>query len=323
MKNIKKILKYLGNILMFVALIFIFKKLWTFNIDYSIVMKKNNFIILTIVTLFYAIIVFVSCIPWKIILEIISNKKFSFNEVTTIFCKANIMKYIPGNVFQYVGRNEFALKNDISHTDVGFATMLEVINTILGVILCALIFNAKGLFYWIDNYWQQYMWLLMLLVIFIIVAVIVLIFFKEKIKTFANRFISLLNKKSIILLIFNVLFSLVLNLCSALLFLVILKYVVGGEVTYGNISIIIGAFLISWLVGFLTIGSPGGIGVRELVMCLLLEGIMPEDVILLSMVLFRFITIFGDLFGLVLANMFSKYKKRNIKLNNDMQDIPE
>lgn len=323
MKNINKVLKYIGNILMVVALIFIFRKLLTFDIDYSVIFEPNNLIILVIVAILFSFTVFVTCVPWKNLLEMITGKKFKFNEVTLVFCKANIMKYIPGNVFQYVGRNEFALGNDISHSDVGFATILEIINTILGIILCSLIFNAKGLFYWIANYGNQYKYMIVILLIVIILVIIAFIFLKDKIKAFIGKLVKLINKKNVKVIIFNIVFSVVQNIITSILFLIILKYVVGGEVTYSNIPIIIGAFLISWLVGFLTIGSPGGIGVRELVMCLLLEGIMPEDVILLSIVVFRFITILGDLLAVVLAKSFNKYQKRNIAFKNDMPDITE
>lgn len=311
--KLKNAIKIIGNILMIIALIFIFKKLWTFDIDYSIVMKKNNFIVLTIITLIYALNMFIACIPWKFILQMISKEQYKFNEVAVIFCKANIMKYIPGNVFQYVGRNEFATKNGISHADVGFATLLEVINTLLGTVICILIFNASGLFYWISNYWNQYIWLIILFIIFIIIAVVIFIFLKEKIMSFINKLVSLINKRNCIIILINLLFSVIQNIANSILFLVILVYVVGGEVTYDKVSIIIGAFLISWLVGFLTIGSPGGIGVREMVMCLLLDGIMTEDVILLSILLFRFITIFGDLFGLIFAKQFNKYKIKQLE----------
>jgi len=55
------------------------------------------------------------------------------------------------------------------------------------------------------------------------------------------------------------------------------------------------AFALSWLSGFLAIGSPGGIGVREFVYVSLLPGTWDTNILTLAIVIFRFITIFADL----------------------------
>ncbi|OOG51070.1 lysylphosphatidylglycerol synthase domain-containing protein [Rhodanobacter sp. C01] len=50
----------------------------------------------------------------------------------------------------------------------------------------------------------------------------------------------------------------------------------------------------SWVVGFLVIGAPAGIGVREMVFLALLRGHMPESDILLLAAAFRIVTFSGD-----------------------------
>ncbi|MDF2617672.1 MAG: hypothetical protein K0S00_331 [Xanthobacteraceae bacterium] len=55
-----------------------------------------------------------------------------------------------------------------------------------------------------------------------------------------------------------------------------------------------GAFVIAWLVGMATPGSPAGLGVRELVLLFLLTGIGCEPDVLLAIVLGRIVNVAGD-----------------------------
>lgn len=56
-----------------------------------------------------------------------------------------------------------------------------------------------------------------------------------------------------------------------------------------------GAFLVSWLVGFVTPGAPAGLGVRELAFCSLLAGVVPSEALILAAAGFRLVTTCGDL----------------------------
>ncbi|MBP1475471.1 hypothetical protein J7I44_14245 [Frateuria sp. MAH-13] len=51
----------------------------------------------------------------------------------------------------------------------------------------------------------------------------------------------------------------------------------------------------SWVAGFVVIGAPGGLGVREVVFLALLHGHMPEKDILLLAAVFRIVTFGGDI----------------------------
>jgi len=57
---------------------------------------------------------------------------------------------------------------------------------------------------------------------------------------------------------------------------------------------VLSIFSLSWLAGFLTPGAPAGIGVREAVMIALMEGIIGTSNSLIISVLFRLVTITGD-----------------------------
>ncbi|MCX7512892.1 hypothetical protein [Frateuria sp. STR12] len=71
----------------------------------------------------------------------------------------------------------------------------------------------------------------------------------------------------------------------------------------GNISLLPAAAAASWVAGFLVVGAPAGVGVREMVFLTLLRGHMAEPDILLLAVAFRVITFGGDVLFLVLGLM--------------------
>jgi hypothetical protein len=56
-----------------------------------------------------------------------------------------------------------------------------------------------------------------------------------------------------------------------------------------------GAYVLAWLAGLVTPGAPAGLGVREIVLIFLLEGLVAERELLLAIVLGRVVTVIGDL----------------------------
>lgn len=56
-----------------------------------------------------------------------------------------------------------------------------------------------------------------------------------------------------------------------------------------------GAYVVAWLIGFITPGAPAGVGVREVILLFLLENLTSMEGILLSVVLGRVVNVIGDL----------------------------
>ncbi len=81
------------------------------------------------------------------------------------------------------------------------------------------------------------------------------------------------------------------------------------EIVLGNILTISGIYLISWLIGYVTPGAPGGLGVKEAVMVFLLSGIMQESDIILSAFILRFCNIIGDFLAFLLNKIINKTNK--------------
>lgn len=71
-----------------------------------------------------------------------------------------------------------------------------------------------------------------------------------------------------------------------------------------------GAYVIAWLVGLVTPGAPAGVGVRELVLLFLLEGIVTETNLVLTVILGRVIMVGGDMGYFLMALLMGKKDSR-------------
>ncbi|TXK97006.1 hypothetical protein BMR11_10865 [Methylococcaceae bacterium CS5] len=83
--------------------------------------------------------------------------------------------------------------------------------------------------------------------------------------------------------------------------LVGLVFQVQGSLGFNNILAIIACFSISWLAGFIAPGAPSGIGIRETILVVSLDKILLTGNGVLIAILFRLITVAGDVLFFVVA----------------------
>jgi uncharacterized membrane protein YbhN (UPF0104 family) len=65
--------------------------------------------------------------------------------------------------------------------------------------------------------------------------------------------------------------------------------------------LICGAYSLAWIIGFLIPGAPGGLGIRESALVLLLAGAFPKDVVLLIALLARLASIGADVLAFIVG----------------------
>ena len=301
-----KKLKTAGNILMVIALIFVVRRLML--IDWKPVITGENFFRFALYTAVYTLIVLISFYPWRILVTVFTGAENSLSKHDMTFCyvftKANILKYVPGNVFQYVGRNEAASILGLDHAGVAMATLSEVILMAASAALCSLIL--------IGSYTMQYLkehMLKILAVGAVVLAVVCLaVFFlykwkKEKFLEYYNTYKKILSQKQTakrLLLVFCI-YS-VIFLCIGLLFTAVMNLCAGTPLPRSVYGMVIGGFILSWLAGYITPGAPGGIGVRELILSLVFSGtaFASDDTIMTASALYRVINTLGDIFAFVI-----------------------
>ena len=298
----KRLLKLAGNIITVIVFVFIIRKLMSFDIDYRVYfsLEKLPWILLFVVIGLLSL--FLNQLSWKIMLEHISQKKLPFTKSFRIYIKSNLGKYLPGNVMQYAARNVLGREFGISQTSIAMSSVLEVISVIVTTLILSIILGSKYIFKvlstFVDNYSTELLVILFLFLIMLGLLILYLIY--KKFPKFFSELKGMMTIKGIVTL-FKSIFIISL---SFLLNIIILVYVVGfsTKITVSlliNISI---GFIMSWFVGFISIGSPGGIGVREAVLSMFMAPIIGESAILSASLFQRFLMILTD----VLAYLLSK-----------------
>ncbi|MFP3153709.1 hypothetical protein LQZ18_04630 [Lachnospiraceae bacterium ZAX-1] len=311
--NKKNIVKWIGRILMVLAFALIVKKIYGYK-D-SLVRSLDGKIIVIMIgsAILYALLIYTLPMIYKVLLQITTGKKFTHTKIAAIYCKSALYKYLPGNVMQYVGRNQLAVTDNLSHFDVATATLLDISTTVVACLLGTVLFSI----HYAMEYLQKTSVNLRLVVqiVGILCILFILAFFvlykykKNTLKKYFEKykhFVSLKNVRTYVIL---VLYNLVVFVLFGILFLWILASV-GGHLGYSHWPVAIGLYCFSYLLGYITPGVPGGIGIREAVLGYFFAGWLDEGLIITGALIYRIMTIIGDILAYFISVMMVAYKKK-------------
>ena len=210
---------------------------------------------------------------WYLILNML-EEKINTLECLRIYVLSQLGRYIPGKIFMFIGRVVMAQNVGISGNSAVVSIFLEAIISLSGAIAATLIifyFSNVSIIY-INTYY---------LIIFLILIIVFLhpIFIKYVLVLIKKYKIS----KKLGSLEFNFKYHQVLGLVSYYIILwaivgfafYLLALSISVNISFEFILEIAGAFLLSWIIGFLSFLSPGGIGVREGVLTFILGNYFP------------------------------------------------
>ena len=308
MKNKSKYIKYIGNIVTIVAIIFIIRKMLSYDISSYNIFSVKNIAIFGIILIGYMGSVVLNTYPWLQIVQIISGKRIPFFQATLVSVRSNVLKYIPGNVFQYIGKNELALKSNVEHSEVAFSTIFDVLLMLIVAFVTGAILVGDYFVEIVTSY-ISLPTVLIIVAAGVAVLVVLIMILKKRIIVFFSQIIKNLSKKeNIFKLITCIAYYLIQNIFTGMLYLLVLCTISGmgmGQLPWLHI---LGANIISGVIGFLTPGAPGGIGIREMVMMLMTSGIMDGNTIMVTSVVFRIISILGDILAFAVVFGFDKIK---------------
>lgn len=77
--------------------------------------------------------------------------------------------------------------------------------------------------------------------------------------------------------------------------MLVCQYVLQCNLSSLQVLQIIAYYMLTWVVGFVVPGAPGGIGVREMIIVMLMNGIVGEEIILIAALIHRCLSILGDI----------------------------
>jgi MFS family permease len=240
-------------------------------------------------TILYAIANILLALAWRHLLLQYHVKTTRLWSIKT-YGISQLAKYIPGNVFQFAGRQGIGMSAGISGGVLAKSSLFEL----------GLIAIAASLYGWL-----------------------VLPIFRENISTAYSAVLFILSFLAIGCL-FRFFFGLHIAVCfcqhvvflliSGIVFAILLAIILNSSEYPAQIWLmIIGSYIIALLAGLIMPGSPAGVGVREWMLFFLLKNYISEIDLILVIFLGRGITVIGDSLFFCAATLIPMAKKNGEK----------
>ena len=305
-----KIINYFGKVLVLLSLVFLFIKLGqnineikSFRVDLTTALAVSAVILINLLS--GAIVTY----AWVLFLRS-GGFVLSFKKAYAIYGRAAVAKYIPGNVFHYVGRVALGGEYGIPKEKVVLSMVVET-GTLA---VTAIVFGIAGLLYDF-NYYSSITRIIyenkfitgFLTVLFLLTLLFITVIVLNRGKEWARLILSYLDPFTVIksVLIYLVNFSLV---GVSIYFLLNAFWEIDSGLQWYQLAY---GFALAWGVGFIVPGAPGGIGIREFILVALYGPILGEGVIVGLALILRVLMTIGELlmFAIAYYNALSIEKK--------------
>jgi uncharacterized membrane protein YbhN (UPF0104 family) len=253
-----------------------------------------------------------ACVPlaaaWRHLLNAFSTHRLSRATAQRIFARSQLAKYLPGNIMHLAGRHVLARAAGVSHAALVTALLLEV----AGLVSAAGALSLPGVLLYGGLALQQWrpLYLAVLATLLIGAALAAPWLYRALTCRFGLTAPPItgaaLRAALAAAWLRYLVFFLLAGLSLCLLALPLLP-----DLTWASLPLLIFVFCFSWAVGFLTPGAPSGIGVREAVMVLLLSDISTVAGATLIALLFRAVTVLGDLAFFAIDALLARFANRS------------
>jgi len=268
----KPILYFLGGGLGLLGVVFVALRLHSYSetLDFNRFTSGTWSLILLLSIVYGAANLFLAAAWRKLILYF--EVDISITQAIRLYGLSQLAKYVPGNIFHLAGRQALGMADGLPAKALAKSALWELGGIVLAGILFAplvapLVFESISV--WLS------------LVIFSGVLLCTW--------TIVSRLFSSSVRDAIMLQCFFL-------MGSGIVFLVVLGVISPALYKESLLPALGGAYVISWLVGFVTPGAPAGVGVREIVLLFLLKDLVSEMDLLLAIILARAITVAGDFY---------------------------
>jgi hypothetical protein len=309
--NIKRLANWAGAILMVASLGFIARRIFLTHddVDFSVFRDPAILAALISVALLEGVGIVMASLNYRAIVANISGIKVRYPLALVVYTVSNLYKYIPGGVMYVLGRNKMAIDTEgLSHAKVGLATILEGITIALAAIFVAVVFSYRHSMYYIRQL-EPASWMIVVLLSVAGLLIVLYITFRKKLAELWHRLKADTKDLHILTMLKRLVFAIVLMILWAFTFLATLM-LLGQEVNFRMGITVMGLYMLSWLVGFLTPGAPSGLGVREGVMLMFMTGTLNEGILISAMFMHRMLTVAGDVSAYGMALFFSRGRHR-------------
>lgn len=232
---------------------------------------------------------------WWVILRSLGGR-LPYLYILPVWFFSNIIRYIPGNIWQFLGMAELAAEHGVSRVITLTSIVLhQAISIVVAVVLAAAYFAATGQGAWFDR----------LRPLFGLAPLGLLLLQPRLLERVLNWTLTRLHRPPIRV-----------TLTWGQVLLLGLRYVIvwlGLGLSYtalvraltpfpsAIVPHLVAAWIAAYVIGFLSLLTPSGLGVREGVMILLLNPILPAPLPALIAIIARLWMVLGELVGVGLA----------------------
>lgn len=289
---------------MVASILFLIRRLVLIKVDFEILLTPVNVTVLVILPVLTVVVICLNSYCWRMSLQLFSKKYISVGDTFYVYAKANIMKYLPGNIGHYAGRQLFGEKLGMKQTELALASFLEVGYSAFAMLFCAFGLSAQTVWNELHKRFSAgvFLWFGVGLCLLLAGSVVLLYIFR-KYKYAAilwNLFCSVSFWKYFIA-------SLLLTAVGSLL-LVMINIILLNQyaaLDFHLMFLSLAANLAAVFIGFITPGVPGGLGVREAVLTGILSPFFSEDIVILTAVIYRIAMILGDFLAVPVSKVFA------------------
>lgn len=303
----------LGWPLSLAALFFIFQRIISKTENLSLDFKQINVQLLIYGIICFLIYFFLRSYLWQKILKT-KGYHLIFKESAYLWAASELKRFVPGNIWAFLGRAMLFSEKGISKKTIASSMLIEIEFFIFGTFIVSLLaisfiaYNLLPSFYPIS--------LIIYFIFFITIVGVILFIFNHSLLTkyFNRRPFNLLihilpvfsPQTNMQLLSISIIYSFFFGLGN---YLVISSFV---YLTPVDIYTFIGLFTFSLLVGFLSIVTPMGLGVREGIIAAGLAKFIPLDLAGLASVFTRLVLIFAELIFIASCYLWRTTKDKTI-----------
>ena len=304
--DIKKAVSFAGIILMSIALIFVFLRLFDMreDLDFAILSSLWVILALLLIMLLEGAFVILASINYRSIVMDISNVFVPFHKVVRIYNITNMYKFIPGGLMQVIGRNRLALETEnLGHGKVALSTLIEGILWPIAAIILSITFALNHFIYYIRQL-NTMLWLGMIVAFVMVGGALIFKRFQARLQEIIENIRRDARRPLRVILTKHLFFMLIMVSFWGGSFLATLT-VLGQSFTFSLGIVVAGLYILSWVLGYLTPGAPSGLGIREFILLMSLRGIINEEILLQAIVVHRALQIVGDLVAYMIVMVYA------------------
>ena len=301
------VIRLIGRILSVLSIGFVIYAVWKMGFDFSFVGNVPVFILVVLIGIWMKLLsLWLSSTAWAGLLSFFSRTPFKVQEARRVFIRANIGRYIPGNVMHFVQRNLFASGMGISQLQLAMSTVFEVMSYVSVAMCVALLTAGDSLQKVLAGYFGDRLPMLGIAAACVAAAVVIaLVILRKKIRTALEGHTA----KELVQTLLKVMGLQLVTLTLLGAVMLMLVWYAKGSMTFDMAGTVISTYIVAWVLGFIVPGASGGIGIREMALLLLLGPPLGKSLVLSLAVIHRLITIIGDFLGYLIVILRERKSK--------------